>query len=467
MPVNTTHPNYDAASKKWALVRDIVNNDAKKHLPDVDSEDIDRNKRYKDDAVLLNFTNLTKNGLLGLIFLNAPQATLPPELQYFLDDATGTDLSLDQLIQKLCGDLLQTGRYGLLADYQDVTRIVPYAAESIINWRTEKVNGKVRLIIVVLKESVLVQVNEDDPFYTEAQDQYRALVLDDGIYKQEVYNKDLEKISSITPTKADGSEFDYIPFVFIGSEDNDADVDNATLYDLAMLNLSTYKNSADLEESIFITGQPTVVVNVGDIPPDVWKEVNGDSFKFGSRGGHIVGLGGNAVLLQANANQLAGQAIKDKLIQAVEMGGRLISPPGGRETAESVRIRFSSANSALFTLTKNVNEGVEEILEYCCDFEAADPSLINYELNDQFYEEGTDVPLLAQSILMFDRNIVSAKEIRNYIQTAGAGLVLESDLPATDTLANDMKDPLEGQGGGTNTTPKTTPTDPSLGYAGV
>ncbi len=432
MPVSSDHPSYADAAKKWELTRAIIDNNAQKWLPDADDGDPLRNQRYKNDAILTNFTALTRNGLLGLIFLNAPKSTLPPELNYLYDNASGSGLSLDQLTQQICSDLLETGRYGLLVDcIEDSTaRIVPYTAESIRNWNVERVNGRYQFSLVVLKESITVQVTPDDIYNLKTQDQYRVLRFEDGIYIQEVYDKLLNRISRSAPTKADGTFFDKIPFVIIGTENNDAAIDNAILYDLAVLNLGQYRNSADYEESIFVCGQPTIVVNTGDMQADQWLELNGGKFKFGSRGGHIVGLGGNAILLQANANQLAAQAIRDKLLEAVGIGARIISPPGGRETAEAARIRFSSQNSALFILTKNINAGIEEAIEICCEFtQDADPSIVEYELNDQFYEDGTDVTLLAQAILMFDRNIVSAQEIRKYIETSGAGLVLESDVP--------------------------------------
>lgn len=443
MPVSSEHPTYVDGLKKWCLTRAIVDNNAKKYLPDVDDRDPNRNKRYKNDAILTNFTALTKNGLLGLIFLNAPESVLPEQLNYLFDNATGSGLSLDELTQKVCGDLLETGRFGILVDCPAVeendadaaqdraARLIPYAAESIINWRTRRVDGRDQFILLVLKEQIIVPTSPDDIFNLEKQDQYRVLRIDDsGYYIQELYDRYLNLISSAMPTKADGSFFEYIPFSLMGTENNDAEIDNATLYDLAVLNLGHYKNSADYEESVFITGQPTVIINIGDIPADQWKEINGDRFKFGSRGGHIIGQGGSAQLLQANPNQLAGQAMKDKELSAIGIGARIISPPGGRETAEAARIRYSSQNSALYILTKNVNSGIILALEYACDFTPeANPSLIEYELNDQFYEDGTDVTLLAQAILMFDRNIISGQEIRNYIEASGAGLVLESEIP--------------------------------------
>jgi len=68
MPVNSLHPDYENVAKRWDLVRSIVANSAKHLLRTVDPNDITRSNQYKDDAILTNFTRLTKDGLTGLVF---------------------------------------------------------------------------------------------------------------------------------------------------------------------------------------------------------------------------------------------------------------------------------------------------------------------------------------------------------------------------------------------------------------
>jgi len=447
MPVNIPHPAYRDASEKWKIVRAIIDNSAMEYLAEVDPNDPLRTEQYKNNALLTNFTKLTRDGLLGLIFLSDPKITLPPELNYLLKDATGSGLSLIQLAQLLCGDIMETGKFGILVDHsrQDISlnietpdscRLIPYNAESILNWRLSRVNGQDQLILLVLQEQILVQSSEKDEFVFEFHPQYRVLRLTNGVYTQQLYNRELQPVGPVvTPTKADGSTFNYIPFGIFGTENNDMACDNPTLYDLARLNLQHYRNSADLEESIFIVGQPTPVINIGDIPYDQWEAANGGKFKSGSRGGIIVGLGGQAQLLQAQPNNLVTQAMKDKIADAVSIGGRLIAPPGGRETADAARIRYSSQNSALYILTKNVNRGLVAILKWACDFtKGADPSNIDFILNDQFYEEGADYNLIAQAWMGFDRGVITAQEIRDYIASSGTGLILEDQDLEEDNL---------------------------------
>lgn len=455
MPVNSTHPDYDKICQRWHLVRSIVANDAKKWIRTVDVNDPLRSRQYKEDAILTNFTNLTKLGLTGLVFRKEPEYELPPELEYVDEDVTGTGLHLCQLAQLVVGEVLQTGRYGLLVDYPPVpagmsiaeadffqakARIKPYPAESVINWKTKTVGSKTLLSMVVLKECV-DDVGADGFEWIE-KEQYRVLRLNDAnVYEQYVFDQDSNIIEQSIPKKADGTFFNEIPFVFVGSENNDWCIDTIPLYDLAVLNLGHYRNSADYEESIFICGQPTIFMNV-DGSPEEFKQAYPEGIRFGSRAGYNLGPNGNALLLQANPNQLADEAMKRKEEMAAAIGARLIAPAGGRETAEAARIRFGGQNSALYVITENVAEGIEKCLEWCADFMGADKELVEFDLNDQFYDDSADPNLIAQQIMLLDRQIITDNDIRDYLRRTGT---IDPSRTNQDIMNEaGMMDPLAG-----------------------
>jgi len=51
------------------------------------------------------------------------------------------------------------------------------------------------------------------------------------LYAVEYYKDDEEKpYNIVTPTKSDGTRFDYIPFIFCGSVNNSPDVDDMPLW---------------------------------------------------------------------------------------------------------------------------------------------------------------------------------------------------------------------------------------------
>jgi uncharacterized protein DUF4055 len=432
MTVSSTHPMYQKFRIRWDLVRSVVGNDAMHFIRTVDASDTKRSDQYKQDAILTNFTALTKVGLTGLVFRRKPKLTLPDTLNYMLEDATGDDLSLLQLSQKIIGEVLMTGRYGLLVDYPQVTdrisllqdqlsgntaRLKAYAAESIINWKTQVVGSKTMLALVVLCE--LVDELEEDGFAWCQKKQYRVLKLNESQqYEQYLYDEDGEFLSGFMPTKANGKPFNEIPFKFIGSENNDAAIDEIPLYDLAVLNLGHYKNSADYEESIFITGQPTLFMR-GTCDLTSFKEVYPSGIRFGSRAGYYLGENGGADLIQANPNQLADAAMARKEQQALSIGARLISPPGGRETAEAARIRFSSQNSALYLITTNVSLAITSLLKWASEFMSSDAEQCNFVLNDQFYDDAADPNLVIAQIQLMDRGVIAKDDLRDYARKTG------------------------------------------------
>lgn len=444
MQVQTQHPEYRESLKRWKLIKAIVENDASAYIRSPDINDDARTKQYRADAILTNFTAFTKNGLVGLIFRKEPLVELPPEIDYLDEDATGCGVDLTQFTQKVVGEVLQLGRYGMLVDYYDAgmkAYIKPYCAESIINWKTANIDGECVPVLITLVEEV--EAYDEDPFCQEMVKQFRVLRLIGGEYQQWIFDQDEQLIDVVTPLDFNNQPFNRIPFVFVGSENNDPCVDCEPLYDMSVLNLGHYRNSADYEESIFIAGQPTIVINIGDASKDDFDNANPNGVMMGSRKGLVLQSGGSAALLQANPNQLVAQAMSDKIAQAAAIGARLIAPAGGRETAEAARIRYGSQNSALITLAANVEEAVEYALELVCKFMGANEELVNFELNDQYYEDAADANLLAQQILLFDRGIISKDEILDYGRKTG----FISDVISNDEIANkvDMNfDPLAG-----------------------
>ena len=234
MPVSDTHKLYTRFLPDWLLVRDCVAGSSSikaradsgstttgqggtmlgmqgtRYLPppnveDSSSENQERYKAYRKRANFANFTGNTKDGFLGMVFRQAIALDLPAQIEYVTTNATGGGLSLDQLARDAVGDTLETGRFGLLTDYPSAAEgltqaqvrtlglranILPYTAESIINWRTTVINSVKVLSMVVLCEEV-EQIHVDG-FGSDCDKRYRVLWLRDGVYHQQVLDKDGE-----------------------------------------------------------------------------------------------------------------------------------------------------------------------------------------------------------------------------------------------------------------------------------
>lgn len=442
MPVDTTNPTYDLYKNEWIKTRDackgsVAVKDKKAQylpVPDADTNpmgtDSIRYKQYIKRAVYTNFTGRTKNALVGAAFRKTPIIELPDGLEYLIDDATGDGLSLEQLAKDELANLLETGRSLLLVDYPQTKKglsaeevsildlsatIIPYTAETVINWKTSIFAGRSLLTLVVLEEAY---IDSSDEFGHESKTQYRVLRLDEQGYSQQLYRDDKPYTEMFYPKKADGSTFDYIPVTFVGSQNNDTTIDNAPLSDIADVNMAHYCNSADYEESCFITGQPTLFIT-HSLTQEQWSEYNPKGIKIGSRAGHVLGETGSANLLQANPNNLVMEAMKAKEQQMVAIGARIITDRGNNETAEGARIRFASENSVLGDIVGNLSSAIKSCIYWCGEFMGIDTDDCVFTINREFYDKMVDPQTIMSLVTLLDRQIVSSQDIFDRLKAGG------------------------------------------------
>jgi hypothetical protein len=443
MTVGTEHPDYKLYKNVWAKTRDAVKGSVaikeKKHayLPVPDNKSLDdargietvRYKQYLKRAVFTNFTGRTKNALVGAAFRKNPMYELPEAVDYLNQDATGAGLSLFQLAKDELSNLMETGRSLLLVDYpqadenlslEDVNMldlrasIVPYTAEQCINWKTSVINGRRLLTLCVLAEPYF---NTDLEFSHDSDIQYRVLRLTDEGYSQQIYRDDKPVTDEIYPRKADGSVWEEIPLIFVGSKNNDSTIDDAPLSDIADVNVAHYRNSADYEESCFITGQPSLFIT-HSLTSEQFEEYNPDGLILGSRAGHVLGETGSAILLQASPNNLVMEAMKAKEQAMVMIGARIITDRGGNETAEGARIRFASENSVLGDIVSNLSQGLEKAIGYVCEFMGVTGDYY-FNINSEFYDKSVDPQMIMSMITLLDRNLIGDIDIFERLQSAG------------------------------------------------
>lgn len=141
--------------------------------------------------------------------------------------------------------------------------------------------------MVVLLE--VYNLNDGDEFTFETKLQYRALTLEDGAYRHRVWKEgNNTAVIDTIPKDFSGNAFDHIPFYFYGSESNDACIDRSPLEDLAEVNILHYGNSATVEESGFISSQPTLFFTT-DIEQSDFAKWNPNGIQIGSTCGYSLG----------------------------------------------------------------------------------------------------------------------------------------------------------------------------------
>lgn len=393
MTVASKHDEYDEHINDWEMVEDVcegqtaVKSGGVKYLPmpnptDSSAENLARYEQYKARAVYYNMTRRTLQSLSGAAFAKPPTLTIPATLGYVTDDIDGAGISIYQQSQDALSNVLMFGRCGLLADYprtEAATSVadmgsgrirattVVYEPADVINWRTEKIGAEHRLTLVVISECAEVS---DDGFAVVKVPQFRALRIINGVYVVELYRKNAKGEwvinDAYVPTDGAGLPWDIIPFTFIGSQSNSNHCDPSPLFDMAVLNLGHYRNSADYEDSVFFSGQPQPWISG---LTEEWRDwLQDEGIRIGSRVMLPLPEGGAFGFAQAQPNPLAKEAMDAKEAQMVAIGARLIQPGSATKTATQAQGELEAEHSVLSLIAGNVSEAYTLALSWMSRF---------------------------------------------------------------------------------------------------
>jgi len=401
VPVNSTHPDYDANLVAWQRARDVIaGEDAVKaagsrYLPRLDSQSDDEYVAYKTRASFFNATARTADGFVGLIFRREPTFKLPDKgggvgraLDAFVEDADLLGTSLASYAKNVTTEVVALGRAGTLVDWEDVVEkrafAVLYTAEQIINWHSERVNGRNVLTLVVLREVSRKPSPEVDVFQPETIEQLRVLKLvpgaggagDDGLtqatawqYVVEIWqrkgngNKRTNKTKwelaeTRTPLRL-GKPLPLIPFVFHGPRHFLPDVEKLPLEDIIAINLDHYRLNADYKHGLHFTALPTAWVSGFDKTA---------SLHIGSSTAWVAEAPGAT----AGFLEFTGQGLttferamdRDEQLMAV-LGSRMLEAQKRvGETAAAIELRQSGENCVLSSVSLSVSDSLTHVLSW-------------------------------------------------------------------------------------------------------
>lgn len=475
--VDYIRPELAKMSYKYTLIDDaiagseVIKAKGETYLPmpnayDKSAENVERYAAYKIRAVFYNVSERTLAGMVGEVYKVAPEIKVPASLDMLVKDANGNGVPLVQQSKECHEQVTSKGRAGLLVDYPattgEVTRqqqmdgsIKPtinlYRATDIINWRTQLVGNRILLTLVVLKENYEL---DDDGFRAEVAVQYRVLRLVDGHYVQEVWRSPggaaFAPVPNLTvePTDHTGNRLKEIPFTFVGSVNNSASIDPAPMFALCDLNIAHYRNSADYEESVFVTGQATPVLSGLD---KRWvDDVLKGTVNLGSRGAIPLPIGASAELLQMEERSAAFEAMEHKEKQMVALGAKLVEAKTVQRTATESRQDEATESSILTTITNNVSGAYQWCLEWAAIFQGgltvaedantADDSkkAILFKLNTDFDIMSISPEEVGRTIEAWQQDAISFTEMRTKLKQAK--LAYQDDKVATDEIRKHRMD---------------------------
>jgi hypothetical protein len=403
---NSTHPDYDANLAAWLRARDVIaGEDAvkagdTKYLPRLDSQSDNEYLGYKSRACFFNATSRTGDGFLGLLFRRDPSVKLPDRnagvggaLRVFTDDVDLMGTSLFTFCKGVTGEVLSVGRCGTLVDWDgdDESRayVVRYAAEDILNWHTDRINGRNVVTLVALREIVAI-ADGKDPFQQMPLEQIRVLKLEplaegntryvvevwqqqtkengaaaggslwSGIFgsKTSQAKKEWKLVETKVPLRL-GKPLPLIPFVFHGPRNALPDVDKMPLGDIIHVNLDHYRLDADYKHGLHFTALPTAWVSGFDKDSEL---------RIGSSTAWVAEqVGAAAGFLEFKGHGLStfeNAQTRDERLMAV-LGSRMLEDTKRvGETADAIELRQAGENSILMTLALSLSDSISQVLRW-------------------------------------------------------------------------------------------------------
>ncbi|AXC34274.1 portal protein [Escherichia phage Halfdan] len=487
--VSFIRPELAAVMPLYKKIRDCLSGSDKVkaagvvYLPmpneaDKSPENIARYKGYKGRAVFYNVARRTLAGLSGQVFARDPVSEIPDALDIVEIDATGTGVSAAQQAKRLLNYALGYARGGIYVDYPntgeegatkkelDAGHLRPTITvcdpNTVVNWRTIQVGAKTLLSLVVIAESWPFY---DDGFEIKHGCQFRVMSLEyeadengnvvgETKYKVEIYreksptvwngdnipkNKSFElKEGPFYPTGPDGSNIQEIPFMFVGSENNDTSVDNPPFIDLCELNLAHYRNSADYEEACYVMGQPTYWFS--GLTEEWMKNVLGGQIKLGSWGGVALPPNAQGGLLQMQPNTMPFEAMGHKENQMVALGAKLVEQKSVQRTATEAQQDEAAESSFLAATAKNVSAAFEWAFGWCAFYMGLDESKIVYQLNTDFDLMKLSAADRAETIKEWQGGALTFAEMRAVLRKGG--VATEDDAEAKKKIDQEQADQI-------------------------
>jgi hypothetical protein len=426
--VTTKHPQYAKYAPLWQRCRDAsegqqsVYERTTAYLPKLteekDTEYMARMKR----TPFFNAVWRTISGLKGMVFRKPAVFTAPASMQTYAENIDMAGTPLDMFAQQITQSVLTTGRAGILVDYPQVAEagqmtvaqaeamglrpmLARYEAESIINWKTSRINGAQVLTLIVLEEK---NGTPADDFDHSAEDVWRVLDLTPDGYRQRVYRKNDkgdELISESYPMMR-GQVLREIPFYFISADNLSVDVDVPPLMDLVDMNFKHYTVSADYEHACHFSGLPTLFLTghqpdaenpiyIGGTAANCLPDPNAKAF--------FVETAGSFPALREN--------LEDKKAQMAVLGARMLETQRASvESADTQKTRQAGEQSQLASMAVVIGMGITRALRMFSQW-AGIAGEVQYTLNKDFLPVGMTAQELTALVASWQAGAISEQTL--------------------------------------------------------
>ena len=442
--INTTHPSYDKYAGRWQKCRDAVEGEYAVHekatlyLPRLAQEDVnDYNARLRRTP-FFNAVGRTVSGLKGMAFRKNPTRELPAAAERYASDIDLAGTPVDVFAQQIVQQVLEVNRVGILVDYPSVPNageltvaqaealglrpmVSMYKAETIINWREARVNGGLKLILVVLTEQADASASEFDQ---TTEDRWRVLDLTPDGYRQRVFRKGAnggEELLSESYPLMNGRPMTDIPFFFVAADSLKPEPETPQLMDLVEMNFHHYTVSADYEHGCHWSGLPTLFVT-------------GYQQGVDSKAIYIGGSSANClpdpmakaffVETQSNFEALRNN-LEDKQAQMAVLGARMLeSQKASVESAETQKTRQAGEQSQMAAVVDMVSVAMTKALSVFSQWAGGDGEVV-YHINKDFIPVSMTAQELTALVSSWQAGAISEQTLFDNLK---AGEIIDSSV---------------------------------------
>jgi hypothetical protein len=353
-------------------------------------------------------------------------------MERYFEDTSLNSTSFHELFKSIVEDVIVSGRVPLLVDRPvegGRAYISHYKSENLTNWSMDP-TGNVDM-------AVLTEENYEpaaaDMFKMDLVTTYRAMYLDsDGVYRITMYGKDAKATSAsqgvtLTPN-IKGEVIRELPMTIITPQGISAQVFKPPILDIAEVNLSHYRTSADLEHGRHWVSLPTPVVSGVD---------GGTVLRVGSQTAWVLpDKDAKAYYLEfvGQGLQSLEKALAEKQAQMTLFSAQLMNTSTrGSESSDVIKLRFASDAATLASIAHAVEAGLNRVYKTIALWEGYDPNEVNVSLDKEFI----NTSLTAAEIQALTKSFVDgAIDEETYIFNLKRGGLVPKGKEGLDTKIN-------------------------------
>lgn len=354
--IDTKHPHYMAMKSVWDECQDALGGQptikakGETHLPATSGM---KNRwenggkkmydAYRKRARFSDISAESLEGILGIMFSKDAEGSLD-------EIVTKDGMTVYELSREIAEKIYSKGRHILVVEAPPTPGsnpyIVQYPAESLINW---KVDDDGKLTIAVFTE----KVPDNDPYTHETKIRYRE-------YTKEAIKVYDEEKNLIEEYK---NAVGQIEVVVIGSKNCSTKVDKPPMARVVECALAAYRNSADYQQGLFLTAQPTPYSS--GCTKEQYDLNNAAGLGVGAHWYLGPDIGAKSGYLEFAGQGLAAikEAQDSELETAADYAVKL-SHTNGVEAAAAKQIRDASQKSVVQMMADSISIGINTALDY-------------------------------------------------------------------------------------------------------